>query len=77
MALPVSDSICESMLFHFPCVLASDVLWLVKRLTINRVKGIDNKCEWRAQGDDFRTFISDFVSNLTHLEPSVVLSFHR
>jgi hypothetical protein len=31
---------------------------------------------WRAQGDDFRTFISDFVSNLTHLEPSIVLSFH-
>jgi hypothetical protein len=28
-----------------------------------------------AQGDDFRTFIGDFVSSLTHLE-AVVLSFH-
>jgi len=28
--------------------------------------------EWRAQGDDFRTFLSDFVSSLTRLEPSVV-----
>jgi hypothetical protein len=24
-------------------------------------------CKWRAQGDDFRTFLSDFVSSLTHL----------
>jgi len=33
------------------------------------------KLLWRAQGDDFRTFLNEFVGDLTHRELAANLSF--
>jgi len=53
IALPVSASIYELILFRFPCVLTSDALWLFKRFTRKEFMVLATiiVVEWRARRD--------------------------